>query len=259
MSKTSLIDSHIHLDLYKQAEREKILRELELYSVKAVISVSFHIESSQFNIEVAREDPRVKPAAGYHPEQDLPGEIDVQQLLDFIGAHHQEIVAIGEVGLPYYKMKEEPSLPLEPYVELLERFIIQSKQLDKPIILHGIYEHAPIICDLLEKHSIEKAHFHWYKGDMATTERMINNGYMISVTPDVLYEEEIQELVKMYPLDGLMVETDGPWRFGGVFLERMTHPGLMHRSVEKIAQIKGLSELTVYNHLFRNTKGFYRI
>ena len=259
MSRSSLIDSHIHLDLYKPAEREKILQELELYSVKAIISVSFHLQSSHHNIEIARKDARVKPAAGYHPEQEIPGERDVQQLMDFIERHHQELVAIGEVGLPYYKMKEDPSLPLAPYVELLEHFIIQAKQLDKPIILHGIYEHAPIICDLLEKHSIEKAHFHWFKGDKATTERMIDNGYTVSVTPDVLYEEEIQELVRMYPIESLMVETDGPWRFEGVFLERMTHPGLMHRSIEKIAEIKGLSESTVYKQLFRNAKEFYRI
>ncbi|WP_226677325.1 TatD family hydrolase [Rossellomorea aquimaris] len=259
MSKSSLIDSHVHLDLYTLAEREKILQELELYAVKSLISVSFHLRSSQHNIEIAREDARVKPAAGFHPEQNLPGEKDIQLLMDFIEEHHQELVAIGEVGLPYYKMKENPSLPLAPYVELLERFIIHSKQLDKPIILHGIYEHAPIICDLLEKHSIEKAHFHWFKGDKDTTERMIDNGYMVSITPDVLYEEEIQELVRIYPIEGLMVETDGPWRFEGVFLKRMTHPGLMHRSVEKIAEIKGLSESTVYKQLFRNTKGFYKI
>ncbi|QHE60850.1 TatD family deoxyribonuclease [Rossellomorea vietnamensis] len=257
MCKPSLIDAHTHLDLYEKEEREKILKELDLYSVEALISVSFHLQSSKRNLAFAKKDGRVKAAAGFHPEQKLPSEREVQELLVWIQRHHQELVAIGEVGLPYYKMKEDPSLDLAPYIELLERFIVESNRLNKPIILHGVYEHAPIICDLLEKHSISKAYFHWFKGDSKTIERMIRNGYLVSVTPDVLYEKEIQQLVRVYPIEGLMVETDGPWRFEGVFLERMTHPGMMHRSIEKVAELKSMSEAAVYKQLVKNTTEFY--
>lgn len=257
MCKPSLIDAHTHLDLYEKEEREKILKELDLYSVEALITVSFHLQSSKQNLAFAKGDGRIKAAAGFHPEQELPSDSEVEELLAFIRKNHKDLVAIGEVGLPYYKMKEDPSLVLAPYIELLERFIIESNRLNKPIILHGVYDHAPIICDLLEKHSISKAHFHWFKGDSKTIERMIRNGYLVSVTPDVRYEKEIQQLVRDYPIEGLMVETDGPWRFEGVFLERMTHPGMMHRSIEKVAELKSMSEAAVYKQLVKNTTEFY--
>lgn len=257
MCKPTLIDAHIHLDLYDPVEREKILQELELYSVEALISVSFHLQSSKQNLALAKKDGRVKAAAGFHPEQELPTESEVQELLAFIQRNNQELVAIGEVGLPYYKIQEDPTLDIEPYIELLEIFMSESRRLNKPIILHGVYEHAHIICDLLEKHSIHKAHFHWFKGDGEVIERMIKNGYFVSITPDVLYEEEIQELVRNYPIEGLMVETDGPWKFEGIFQGRMTHPGMMHRSIEKIAELKGASEADVYKQLIRNTTEFY--
>jgi TatD DNase family protein len=259
MSKPSLIDSHIHLDLYEGYERNKILQELELYAVEALISVSFHLQSTRTNIDLSRRDARVKPAAGFHPEQELPSEGEVEELLSFIELHQQEIVAIGEVGLPYYKIKEDPDVEVEPYIDLLERFMIESKRMSKPIILHAVYEHAPIVCALLEKHSIEKAHFHWFKGDDETIDRMIENGYSISITPDVLYEAEIQKLVRKYPVEGIMVETDGPWRFEGEFQGRMTHPGMMHRTIEKIAELKGIPEADVYKRLFKNTSDFYGI
>ncbi|MGE6755120.1 TatD family hydrolase [Rossellomorea sp. NPDC071047] len=259
MCKPALIDAHIHLDLYEGYERDKILQELELYSVEALISVSFHLQSTRTNLDLSRRDARIKPAAGFHPEQELPSKRDVEELLAFIKLYQQEIVAIGEVGLPYYRMKEDPDVKVEPYIDLLEQFFIESKRVNKPIILHAVYEHAPIVCDLLEKHSIEKAHFHWFKGDEKTIERMKKNGYSISITPDVLYEKEIQELVKKYPIEGLMVETDGPWRFEGIFQGRMTHPGIMHRSIEKIAEIKRIKEAEVYKQLFKNTTEFYGI
>ncbi|MFC7784903.1 TatD family hydrolase [Rossellomorea sp. GCM10028870] len=259
MCKPSLIDAHIHLDLYDGYERDKILQELELYAVEALITVSSNLQSSRTNIDLSRRDARVKPAAGFHPEQELPSEGEVEELLSFIELHQQEIVAIGEVGLPYYKMKEDPDVEVERYIDLLERFMIESKRMNKPIILHAVYEHAPIVCALLEKHSIGKAHFHWFKGDDETVDRMIENGYSISITPDVLYEIEIQKLVRKYPVEGIMVETDGPWRFEGEFQGRMTHPGMMHRTIEKIAEIKGIPEADVYKQLFKNTNDLYGI
>ncbi|PNB76621.1 TatD family deoxyribonuclease, partial [Pseudomonas sp. FW305-BF6] len=83
------------------------------------------------------------------------------------------------------------------------------------------------------------------------------NGYYISITPDVLYEDEIQELVKHYPINLMMVETDGPWPFEGPFNRDYTHPRFIHESVRKIAEIKALEIEEVYKCLYENTKEFY--
>jgi len=169
------------------------------------------------------------------------------------------MVAVGEVGLPYYLRQEDPSLPIEPYQELLEIFIEQADILDKPVILHAVYEDAPIACTMLEKYSIKKAHFHWFKGDEKTIEHMQRNGYFISITPDLLYEKDIQQLVEKYPLRLMMVETDGPWEFEGQFKDELTHPKMIHHIVQKIASIKRLDIKIVYELLFENTKSFYNL
>ena len=112
------------------------------------------------------------------------------------------MIAVGEVGLPYYLRKESyhPAFPIQGYLERLETFIKLAKEWDKPIVLHAVYDDAPLVCDLLEEYSITNAHFHWFKGDHKTISRMIENGYFVSVTPDVLYENEICDLVSSYPL-----------------------------------------------------------
>lgn len=252
-----VIDSHIHLDLYSQVEREFILKELKTYHIKALISVSNHLESAQTNLAMAKRYKEVNAAFGFHPEQELPTDEEIAALYSFINEHKKETVAIGEVGLPYYLKRENQAINTDAYIEVLELFIKQAACLDKPIILHAVYDDAPIVCDLLEKHSIKQAHFHWFKGDQKTIERMMRNNYFISVTPDVLYEKEIQSLVKAYPLSKIMVETDGPWPFEGAFKNKITHPKMLHLSVKQIAAIKRLSEPEVYNILFENTKRFY--
>ena len=135
--------------------------------------------------------------------------------------------------------------------------IALSVELDKPIVLHAVYEDAEIVCDLLEQYGVKNAHFHWFKGDERIVRRMMNNGYFISITPDVLYEEEIQQLVLQYPLEQIMIETDGPWPFEGPFSGQMTHPRMMRESIKKIAEIKQISINEVEDTLYENTKKFY--
>ncbi|MBB6453222.1 TatD DNase family protein [Salirhabdus euzebyi] len=252
-----VIDSHIHFDLYKKDEQSLMLQETEAYEVDALIGVSNHLQSARRNLAFARQYSKLKVAFGYHPEQPIPTEAEIEHLRNFINEHQNEMIAIGEVGLPYYLRKENPQIPLEPYISMLEKFIVDAKRLDKPIVLHAVYEDAPLVCSLLEKHDVQKAHFHWFKGDSSTVEKMIKNRYFISITPDVLYEQEIQDLVINFPLNQMMVETDGPWPFEGPFQNQMTHPKMMHETIRKIAKLKNIDLANVYEQIYLNTKSFY--
>lgn len=255
----NMIDAHIHLDQYTDDEFGLIMKDSSF--IEGFIAVSFNLSSCQRNLLLSRKYHRVYSAFGYHPEQPLINSSEVNELIDWMSNYMADLIAIGEVGLPYYLKKDGKvsGSQFNQYVCLLEMFIQHAKKWNKPIILHAVYEDAPIVCDLLEKHSVTKAHFHWFKGDSRTIERMIQNGYYISVTPDVVYEEEIQQLVKCYPLDKIMVETDGPWPFEGPFAGKMTHPNMMQDSIQMIAKIKNRLLADVGNKLLENTKVFYQI
>lgn len=255
-----IIDSHIHLDQYSDEQIVHIMSDLDSIQCTHLISVSYHLKSCKKNMQLAESYRQIKPAFGYHPEQNLPTEKMVDELFAWITKKHNNMVAIGEVGLPYYLREEVgASFQITGYVELLEAFIKLAKRVDKPIVLHAVYDDAPIVCELLEKHNFHQAHFHWFKGDRNTITRMVENGYYVSITPDILYEEEIQHLVNMYPLEQLMIETDGPWEFSGEFSGKMTHPQMMHRTVAEIAKIKQMALHKVYQTLYENTKRFYEI
>lgn len=249
-----IIDSHIHLDQYENQDLNRIIEGDP--SIEALIAVSFDLKSCKATQEIASRYQRVYPAYGYHPEQPLPHENELIELINWMDHHQDEMIAVGEVGLPNY-LRQEQDLLLEPYLELLEEMTIKAKEWQKPLVLHAVYEDAKLVCDLLEMHSISKAHFHWFKGDEHTINRMIQNGYFISITPDVLYENDIKELVKKYPHEQIMVETDGPWPFEGPFTGMQTHPQMMHKSLEEIARLKRMPITDVYSIVRENTVGFY--
>ncbi|MFJ7887171.1 TatD family hydrolase [Lysinibacillus xylanilyticus] len=248
-----LIDAHIHLDQYKEHDIPTLLEEAE-----HVIAVSMNLPSCEKTLKLSKAYTKVKAAFGFHPEQPLLSDAEEEALFKWIRQHSHEMVAIGEVGLPYY-LRQEKAIDVRPYVALLERFIVLAKELNKPIVLHAVYEDAGIVCDLLEKHQVTKAHFHWFKGDEEVIERMISNGYFISVTPDCTYETEIKQLIKKYPIELMMVETDGPWPFEGPFDNKRTSPWMMDHSVEVIASIKGLTTQEAARIITRNTTIFYNL
>jgi TatD DNase family protein len=254
-----MIDAHIHLDWYKQEEQAMILDDLEKRTIDGVIAVSSDLTSCNNVWRLHQVCPYVYPAFGWHPEQKLPSEAELEAIEKLIRHHHDSIVAIGEVGLPYYMKKEEQSLDVTRYINILERFIRLAKELDLPIVLHAIYEDAELVCDLLEEHQVTNAHFHWFKGEKQTVNRMISNGYMISVTPDCVYEKEIELLIDQYPLELIMVETDGPWQFEGPFCGQMTRPEMMSYSIKQIANIKSKSIEQVCTAIKQNTVNFYRL
>jgi len=255
-----IIDAHIHLDKYEEQKRQKILERLFEQEIEALIAVSVDLPSCIKNQSFSFEDTRIKAAFGFHPEQDIPSITEMDKLFVWMEEHVNHMVAVGEVGLPYYKkVDSQNSLDYEPYIQLLERFMSFAAKWKKPIVLHAVYEDAQIVCDLLEKHHIKKAHFHWFKGDNTVLNRMIESGYFISITPDCLYEDEIQQLIRQYPLEKMMVETDGPWPFEGPFKGQQTEPNMIIESIRKIALLNHLSVEETTKKLYENTKQFYEI
>lgn len=256
-----VFDAHIHFDKYTERDQNQIIKTLAEKKVEGMITVSMNLLSSKENLRLADQYLNIYPAFGFHPEQPLPTDNEVAELLNWIEVNQEKMVAVGEVGLPYYlrKKAKDSRFPYRGYVEVLEQFIVLAKKLDKPLILHAIYDDASAVCDLLEKHNGRKAHFHWFKGDQKTMERMVENKYFISLTPDILYEEETRGVAEFFPLHMIMAETDGPWPFEGIFQDKLTQPAMVHQVVQQIAAIKKVKGEDVYNSLYNQVKSFYQI
>lgn len=258
-----LIDAHIHLDSYEEDQQQEILSSLETAGVEGLIAVSMHLESARANLQLARQYTMVHLAFGFHPEQPIPDQAGIDELFGWMHRHASNMVAVGEVGLPYYTRTEAEeagqSFDTRPYEELLERFIAFARDQDKPIVLHAVYEDADTACRLLERYGVKRAHFHWFKGSLETVQHMAKQGYYVSFTPDIVYEEEIQELARTYPRSLVMSETDGPWPFEGPFAGQMTHPRMTADVAMAWSRIQELSLPEARRMLYDNAKRFYGI
>src|SRR5690606_29787536 len=112
-----VIDAHIRFDHSKIEEQNLIVDELDQSKLRSFILVSYNLHSSRKYSALTKRDSRIKAAFGFHPEQPLPVEEELQDLIRFIHTSHTEMIAIGEVGLPYYLKLKDSSIQIEPYID----------------------------------------------------------------------------------------------------------------------------------------------
>ncbi|MCG7419537.1 TatD family hydrolase [Macrococcus epidermidis] len=247
-----MYDAHIHLDKYSESKQQHILQN---EAINGLIAVAMDYHGSQKLLDLGHH-PKVNIALGFHPEQTL-NHTEIDKILSLIDNYHNQLTAIGEVGLPQYLKREQPKLNVQLYIEVLEQFMIKAKHYRLPIVLHAVYDDALVTLDLLQKHAIEKAHFHWFKASDAVIDRLLATDYMVSVTPDVLWNPKTRKVVTYFPLERLMIETDGPWPHDG-FEAHHIHAQLS-AIIEEIGHIKSIDTETVNLTIEENTIRFYNL
>ena len=255
-----IIDSHCHLYEPAYTDVRDLMSRAVLHNVWAVVGVGCDPETNTKTLELAsRHSKVVWPCLGFHPEWGHLGDEALEEVEQQLCDHHAYIVALGEVGLPWYRL-EGVNDPAEAKVQgrkRLERLLVLAKRFDLPVVLHAPHGAAVEALSLLRVVGIERALFHWHKAPAEVTRRIIDAGYLVSVTPEVVYRERDQELVRQVPLDSLLVETDGPWPHKGEFAGQLTEPWMAVKVVEAVAKLKGISldEATV--QISSNTCDFF--
>jgi TatD DNase family protein len=248
-----MFDAHIHLDQYDDIDRK--IEQWRTAGVTGVVAVSTDLRSSYDTLALKQKYPDfILPAIGFHPEQPLPSNQDVEEWRRLLSAERHLISAIGEVGLPYYTSQQARK---ETYIEFLDDMILTAKNEDLPVILHAVHSDTPVAYELLVKRNIKKAHFHWLKAPSAVVQQITSSGYYVSVTPEACYRERDEMLVHHVPIDRLLVETDGPWPFSGSFQHIDTSPLLIWDVTKKVASLKGIPLEEAIQQLKANTVTLY--
>lgn len=250
-----LIDAHLHLDQYPKDKIDEFIETWQQAGVEKIVAVSTNLDSAYQILEWKTKYPQfIYAAIGYHPEQAVPEQREIDELLALLKRERDLISAIGEVGLPYYTLakRKASSKTVEAFLELLHIFVEQAKKEKLPLLLHAVHDQAPVVLNLLMEYEIDKAHFHWLKAVPQVVEQIVACGYYISVTPEVCYRERDQVLVKQVPIGQLLLETDGPWPYADRFAERLTTPLFLEEVAEQVAQLKQMEKGTVLQECRQN-------
>ena len=234
-----MIDSHVHLDAEQYPDPSGSIKRALNAGVTAMVVPGTGPASNRKVIDLARKYPGVVyPALGFHPERFEQTDLDADAVLAMIARERTSICAIGEVGLPWYGERAADANVNAQATTQLAQFARIAAEMDLALILHAPHRRAAEALEIIRAAKVRRAVFHWHKSDEQTTRAIINAGYFISLTPEVAYRQRDQELARMLPANRMLVETDGPWPYGGQFADRPTEPAFIKETVAAIAHLR---------------------
>jgi len=267
-----MIDTHAHLDFKEfDEDRKKVIRRACEAGVKKIINVGCSPEHSQGAVDLAQSYDQIYAAVGVHPHDAsrVNNEIlnDLRKL-----AQNKKVVAIGEIGLDYYRIDADLTLTARIHADPKElqksSFLKQlnlAKELKLPVIIHCRDAYGDVL-EILNSFSGDKSILgvtHCFSGSRKFAKQFLNLGLYLSFTGAITYtknpDAEIFQVIKEVPLDKIMIETDCPYLAPIPHRGKRNEPAYVKFVAEKIAEVKEITFKDMEKVTSENAERLFKI
>jgi len=249
-----LIDTHCHLDFPEfNQDRDEVIQRAQQEGIDYIINIGSSLEGSKASLELAKQHDFIYATVGLHPHEADKFNQEVRDTLEGL-ATKDKVVAIGEIGLDYYRNYSQ----VENQKALFASLVKLAKELGKPVVIHN--RQAPDdTLRILKDSRPEKVVVHCFSGDENFLKECLDLGFFISFTCNITYRkaDSLRKLVKIMPLERLLLETDAPFLPPEGFRGRRNEPMYVKFLAQEIARVKGVSVEEVAQVTTENAKGFF--
>jgi TatD DNase family protein len=239
----SLVDYHVHLDLYK--DHEWAAQHCATQNIQ-VLAVTTTPVAWQRNCDVAKGFPGIRIGLGIHPQLAAEREADIE-LFEMLAGRTR---FIGEVGLDagprHYR-----TLDIQKRV-FLRVLKAAAKSGPKVVSLHSVRTAGQIL-DTIQQHCSHadlRFVMHWFSGSKAEAERAIKAGCYFSINRAMLNSPNGARLAAGLPTDRILTETDGPFTQGED--GKPTEPGNVQPVLRGLARLRAVPESGLRNQIADN-------
>jgi TatD DNase family protein len=243
-----LVDSHCHLQDPKFGpDRDDALRRARQAGVSALVVIGYDMESSRRAIDIADSNESVYAAIGVHPHDArtvTPADVEALSRL----ADSARVVAIGEIGLDYYRDLS----PRDDQRRAFQQQLQLARALSLPVVVHSRDADEETF-EILEGYEREMRHewprdrplgvMHCFAGDLALALRYIELGFVISIAGTCTYPnaDRTRAVAGGIPLRWMTVETDAPYLPPQAYRGQRNEPAYLPDMVRFIAGLRGES------------------
>ena len=231
-----MIDSHAHLS-FKQFKRDlpDVLVRGREAGVRAVVNIGCDLASSEAGVRLAREHGDIFAAVGVHPHDAQTLDAAALSRLETM-ADDPRVVAIGEMGLDYYRDLSPRHLQEQAFRDQ----IALARQKGLPVVVHDRDAHARVI-EILKAEHVANGVLHCFSGDVNLARQAVALGLYLSFAGPITYDGvKVREIVSKIPVDRILVETDCPYLAPVPFRGKRNEPAHVRFVVERLAGMLGL-------------------
>ncbi|MCB8943674.1 MAG: TatD family hydrolase [Ardenticatenaceae bacterium] len=236
-----LIDTHCHLDFeWFDEDRAAMIARAVAAGVTRMIVPAIDLAGCTAVLRLGELYDEVYTAVGIHPNATADWQ---DSWLDSLRqwAQPEKVVAIGEIGLDYYRDRS----PKDVQHHALRLQLELAAELNLPVILHNRESNEDIIRLLRESPLAGRERpgvLHSFAADWATAQAALDMGFYLGFTGPVTYKkaDDLRRIVAQVPLDRLLVETDAPFLAPQQYRGKRNEPAYVRFVAERIAAIHGL-------------------
>lgn len=233
------IDSHCHINFPELAENlVEVLENMRRNEVSDALCVGVSLDKFPQILALAEKYPHVYASVGVHPDHELDAEPSVDQLVQL--AAHPKVVAIGETGLDYFRLKGD----LEWQRERFRTHIRAAICCGKPLIIHT-REAAADTLRIMQEEGAEQVGgvMHCFTESLETARAAMALGFYISFSGIVTFKSAaaLKVVAQEIPLDRMLIETDSPYLAPVPFRGKLNQPAYVKHVAEEIARLRGVA------------------
>ena len=251
------IDSHCHLDFPGLAENlPAVLELMRTNQVERALCVSVTLEDFPKVLELAETHAHLDASVGIHPDYEGAAAATVEELARL--ARHPRVVAIGETGLDYYRLKGD----LEWQRERFRTHIRAARECGKPLIVHTREAADDTLRIMREERAAEAGGvMHCFTETGAVARAAMDLGFSISFSGIVTFKNAraLKEVARMVPLESMLIETDAPFLAPVPHRGKTNQPGYVRHVAEEIARIRDVALAQVAQQTTDNYKRIFNI
>ncbi|MTV48440.1 YchF/TatD family DNA exonuclease [Heliobacillus mobilis] len=252
-----LFDTHAHMDDKSfRDDREEVFAQAREAGVELIVNVGYDIPSSERSIALADQYPFIYAAVGIHPHDAEGVTTETYEQLRAMAAQ-RKVVAIGEIGLDYYRDLSPRPVQQEVFVRQLHL----ARELGKPVIIHDRDAHGDVMDTLrCEAQGLEGV-LHCFSGSWEMAKFCLDLGFYISLAGPVTYTNarQLLDIAKKVPADRLLVETDSPYLSPHPLRGKRNHSGNVALVAQKVAQLREEDPEELAEQMLRNGCRLFRI
>jgi TatD DNase family protein len=249
-------DTHAHLGLIIDDPIEQliVIQEARQVSVNRIVSICNSLHDFALVYENLRSATNVYHAVGVSPsEVQNPGKNWFQLIEQSV--QHPRVIAIGEIGLDYYRKFGDKKSQIELFITQLDL----ANKLNLPVVIHNRDAGHDMLDILRDRLPSRGGVFHCYSEDAAYAEKAMGLNMYFSFAGNLTYKnaKNLHETLKVLPLDRILIESESPFMVPAEYRGKINMPKYMPITARFMAEMLELEEETLASHLWKNANRFF--
>ena len=258
--KLLIFDTHCHLadKGYENHNINEIINEAEKVGVKYILNTGQDMPTNHLLLTQLKDFSNLFGSLGLHPnsKEDL-NEENLKWIEDQLT--NKKIIAIGEIGLDYYRT----FTPQETQKYWFKKQLELAKKYNLPVLLH-IREAFTDVYEIVKEAGNNKGILHCFTGTWETAQKFMGLGFYISFAGNITYQNgkwkaRWQEVIEKIPLEKIVIETDAPYLSPEPLRGKINYPQNIVFTLKKIAEIKKMKEKEVAEQIYSNALRLFDI